>query len=40
MIQNKEIQQNWAGPETFDICFCIILSCYDKSLISGTETGH
>ena len=27
-------------PKTFDICFSVIFSCYDQSLISGRETGN
>ena len=38
--QSKEIKQNWTGPKHFDICFCLIFNCYDKSFISGMETGQ
>ena len=40
MRQSKEIKQNWTGPKHFDICFCLIFNCYDKSFISGMETGQ
>ena len=37
MEQSKEINQNCKEPKMFDICFCIIFSCYDQSLfMEGT----
>ena len=38
--QSKEIKQNWAGLKNFNICFCIILNCYNRSFISGRDIGH
>ena len=38
--QNKQIEQNWTWPSNFDICFCVIFSCYGQSLISWRKTGH
>ena len=38
--QNREIQQNQTGKETFDIYFCVFFDCYCHSLISGRETRH
>ena len=38
MRQSKEIKKNWTGPKYFDICFCLIFNCYDKSFISEMET--
>ena len=39
MEQSKEIKQKWNGPKSFDICFSVIFSRYDQSVISGKETG-
>ena len=36
----RELQQNWAGKEKFDIYFFVFFDCYCKSLISGRETRH
>ena len=40
MRQGKEINQKWTGPKTFDICFCMILRSFDRSLISGSESSN
>ena len=38
MKQSKEVKQKWKVLKKFDICFSVIFSCYDWSLISGKET--
>ena len=35
-----EIKQKSKVLKIFDICFSIIFSCYNQSLISGKETGN
>ena len=40
MGHSKEIKQNLTGPTNFDICFCVIFSCCDRSLTSRGETKH
>ena len=40
MAQNKKIKLNLTEPSVFDIGFCVTFSCYDKSLISETESWH
>ena len=40
MAQSKEIQPQWEGPNSFDICFRMIFSQYEQNLIYGRENGH
>ena len=37
MGQDKEVKQKWKGPKNFDVCFSVMCSYYDQSLISGWE---
>ena len=36
----RNISENWAGPENFDIYFSYFFDCYCQSFISGREGGH
>ena len=38
--QSKEIKQKWKGSKYFDICFSVMFSLYDQSLISERKIGH
>ena len=38
--QQKKILQNWAGPENFDICFCVNLDSYCQKTIFEGEADH
>ena len=40
MGQSEEIEQKWKGLKNFDICFSVMFSCFDQSLISSEKTGQ
>ena len=38
--QNREIQWNWKGQGSSDICFCMLFNCFYQSFICERETGY
>ena len=36
----KKSSKIGSGPTNFDICLCLVFSCYDHSPISGRDSGH
>ena len=38
--KSKEIKQNWAVPEKFDICFCVIFDRKNQSFVSEKEAKY